>query len=603
MSRLRFNKPFILGSAILITTIVLVIFFAWPFKHVIINESAGFENSNVKRLLKTVDSTYWENPQQSLDSIQLLISLSTKINDNEALAMGLYYKAACYIILERYDSAFIACHKALRFAENQKNERVIGKMKIVLANYYLAKNEFKEANICLMEALSIFEKKGTKKDIANVYNGFGLLYYDLKESDKSIEYYKRVLSISSESDKKRQESVAYMNISNCYRNKQDFKLTRYYLSKALAGFHQLNDSVFIMMCNLNLGIVSIDQGDKQNGLNYYFKVMDFCKRKNKKVLLGHTLFNIANVYYENNNLVLASKYFKESIKVYRSISNRTGEKNVLLLLSMIEQKNNNWKQAYKYYDHYVNLKDSIVNADLLMNINDLQWKYDFQKKENETITIRKKFELKKKETIFLIISFTFLIVVALLLLVIIRLANKNLKKSDRLKELQISYLHEQMAADVKINNLEKLKLKAEIEAKNKELTTSSLQLITKNEILVNVSDIAESFYKKQAFNHECYSKLRSVLQENLNQERDWKHFKRLFEDIHKDFFKNIKLQCPDITENELRLCAYLKINLQNKEIAKLLNVTPDSLKTLRYRIRKKFNLEKETVLEEHIRKM
>ena len=104
-------------------------------------------------------------------------------------------------------------------------------------------------------------------------------------------------------------------------------------------------------------------------------------------------------------------------------------------------------------------------------------------------------------------------------------------------------------------------------------------------------------------NDDCYARLKSVLKEHLNQERDWEYFKRLFEEVHKDFFKIIKQGCPEITESELRLCAYLKINLQNKEIAKLLNVTPDSLKTLRYRIRKKFNLEKDAVLEDYIRQL
>ncbi|HNX79684.1 MAG TPA: tetratricopeptide repeat protein, partial [Prolixibacteraceae bacterium] len=530
-----------------------------------------------------------------------LIDLSRKINDMNALAMAFYYKAACSIILERYDSAFIICHHALKFAENQKNELVTGKMKNVLANYYLAKNEFNDANKCLMEAFALFEKHGTKKDMANVLNGFGLLYYDLKEPDKAIGYYNRVIGISKEPDKKRQESVAYLNISNCYLNKQDYRRTLEYLNKALAGFHALNDSGFIMMCNMNLGIVSINQGDTVKGLGYYFKVMEFSKRMKKKILLGHTLFNIANVYFANNNLVMAGKYFMESIKVYRSISNKNGEKNVLLELSKIEQRNNNWKQAFAYYDHYINLKDSILNTDLLKNINDLQWKYDFQKKETETAIIRKKFELKQRETVILIISFTFFIVVVLLFGAVIRLANKNLKKSDKLKELQIIHLQEKMAADEKINELEKLRLKAEIEAKDKELTTSSLQLITKNEILTHISDIAENYYKNKAVNEECYIKLKSVLKENLDQERNWEHFKRLFEEVHKDFFKKLKITCPEISENEMRLCAYLKINLQNKEIAKILNVTPDSLKTLRCRIRKKLYLEKETILEEYIR--
>jgi len=601
MSSSGYKKTIVFGGVILIIVVLLIITFVWHDNHIAEKSKYGVETANINILLKTIDSTYWRSPQQSLILINQLINLSEKINDKEALSMALYYKAVCYNILAQYDSAFILCQYALKFAENQNNEFVIGKLKNVLANYYLIKNEYTLANKCLMEALAIFEKLGRKKDIANVLNGFGLLYYELNQPDKAIGYYTRMIELSIESGNIRQKSVVNLNISNCYLSKNDYNMTLFFLHKALTGFQALKDSIHIMSCNMNLGIVYIEQGNIEKGLNYYFKVMEYSKRLKQKLLFGNTLFNIGNVYYENSNLVLARKYFMESLNEYRSIENKNGERNVLLELSKIEQRHNNWKQSHIYYIRYINIKDSIINSDLLKNIADLQWKYDFQKKENETTLILKKYEVKKKETVILVISFAFFIVVVLLVGALVRLAHNNLKKSNKLKEIEINHLQEKIAKDDKINKLEKLKLKAEIEAKNKELTTSSLQLITKNDILTNISGITENFYMNKAVSEECYVKLKRVLKENLDQERDWGHFKRLFEEVHKDFFKKIKLTCPEITENELRLCAYLKINLQNKEIAKLLNITSESLKTLRYRIRKKFGLEKEAILEEYIR--
>lgn len=603
MSSRWYRKPLVIGGFILIIIVLSLVPFFLQRTVVGKKNILSAESLSIKRLLKNLDSTYWVNPHHSLQKVNSLIRIAEIVHDDSSLAMGHYYKAACFILLERYDSAFILCHTALRFAEDHKNELVVGKMKTVLANYYLAKNEFNEANKYLLEALVIFEKLGTKKDIANVLNGFGLLYYDLRQPDKAIGYYTQVLNLSKEPDKKRQESVAFLNISNCFLNKQEYDSTLFYLNKAAAGFRSLRDSAFIMMCTMNRGIVSITKGEKDQGLEYYFKVMDYSRRMQKKMLLGHTLFNIATVYYDNHNMDSATSYFMESMSVYRSIPNRNGEKNVLQQLAKIEQSKNNWKQAYTYYDRYINIKDSILNADLLKNINDLQWKHDFQKKEDENTEIKRKFEVKKRETIVLIITLTLVIIVVVLFGALIRLANKNLKKSGKLKELQIKHLQEQMAVHEKINTLEKLRLQAEIEAKNKELTSSSLQLINKNDILNNISNLTENFYKKKAVNDEYYKRLKSFLKENLDQERDWEHFKRLFEEVHTDFFKKLKQSCPEISENEMRLCAYLKINLQNKEIAKILNVTPDSLKTLRYRIRKKLNLEKDAVLEDYIREI
>ncbi len=574
-------KPLLIaGSLVLIAATAVLLW--WPGKQHR-GEERPNSNARISGLLENLDRSYWENPTGSLDSVNLLMELSNKTGNNQAVAMALYYKAACFVILERYDSAYFLCRQALAFAEEQNNDRVTGKMKIVLANYHIAKNEFDEAGKFLMEALVILENHGTNKDVANALNGLGLLYYDLKESDKAIGYYKKVLLRSKQPAEKRQESVALMNISNCYRLKQNFDSTLLYLNKALAGFRMLNDSAFIMMCQMNMGIVAVDRGEKEKGLGYYFRVMQFARRMDKKALLGHTLFNIASVYNSDNNTTSAKKYFLQSIQVYRSISNRDGEKNVLLELSKIEQQSNNWQTAFSYYTQYISIRDSVISAGLLKNIYDLQWKYDFQKKETEMLAIREKYELKQRETIILIISLSSFALVALLFVALIRLRNKNLKKADKLKQLQIAHLNEK------------------IEAKNRELTTSSLQLITKNEILSTVSGIADTYLKKNGLSEECYARLMSTLKENLVQEKDWQHFKRLFEDVHKDFFTSIKHHYPEITESELRICAYLKINLQNKEIAKLLNVTPDSLKTIRSRIRKKLNLPKEAILEDYIR--
>lgn len=588
------------------TTLVVVAIFAFVYlrsQNDVEKQLTASSSSKTEALLKTIDSLYWENPDHCLKYINDLLSIAGKTSNYNAMALGLYYKSACFVIKERYDSAYIMCHLTLKFANEHNNELVSGKIKVVLANYHIAKNELNEANKYLIEAIPDFEKSGTSKDMANLFNGFGLLYYNLKEPDKAIEYYYKVIALSKEVDKKRQKLVAYLNISNCYRNKLDHKMTLYYLDKALKGFREINDSAFIMMCTLNLGIIHIDRGDKEKGLNYYTKVMDYSRRNDKKLLLGHTLFNIASVYYQSKLFNVAEKYFNESMDVYRSVSSKDGEKNVLHELSSIAKIKNNWKQAYEYYDRYIIIRDSIMNAGLLQDINELRWNYDFQKKENETAIIKKKIEVKHREMLLVIISFTFITVFILLFALLIRLKNKNLRKSDHLNQLQILYLQGQMAADHKINELERLRLKGEIEAKSKELATSSMQLLSKNEILESISTVTENYYKKKSIDSECYIKLKRIFKENLDQQKDWEHFKRLFEEVHTDFFKNLKTVCPKISESELRLCAYLKINLHNKEISKILNIAPDSLKTVRYRIRKKLGLNKDDSLEEYIRNL
>lgn len=323
---------------------------------------------------------------------------------------------------------------------------------------------------------------------------------------------------------------------------------------------------------------------------------------NKKLLYGNTLLDIG-IYYSDKEPILAKQYLRMSLAEYHSIGNKTGESHSYMELSKIERKENHWKQAFEYFQLYCAINDSIVNNNLVRKISDIQAKYNFQKKENERIAFQKKYEVKKKETEILILSFITVLLVIIVIAALVKIAYDSLKKSNALKALQIVNLQDKILADERIAVLEKLRLRTEIDGKNKELTTSALQLITKNDILTKILSNAKLFYSKNAINEDYFSGLKNILKENSNQEKDWQHLKKIFEEVHHDFFRKIKQVCPELSENELRICAYLKINFQNKEIAKLLNITPESLKTLRHRIRKKLTLDKDEILEEFIRSL
>jgi len=91
-----------------------------------------------------------------------------------------------------------------------------------------------------------------------------------------------------------------------------------------------------------------------------------------------------------------------------------------------------------------------------------------------------------------------------------------------------------------------------------------------------------------------------IIDKNLNNTDDWKFFQEAFNNADKDFLKKIKSKHPDLTPNDLRLCAYLRLNLSSKEIAPLLNISPRSVEVKRYRLRKKMNLDHDYSLTNYI---
>jgi len=92
----------------------------------------------------------------------------------------------------------------------------------------------------------------------------------------------------------------------------------------------------------------------------------------------------------------------------------------------------------------------------------------------------------------------------------------------------------------------------------------------------------------------------TTITKNISEEDNWKIFKEAFDSTDKDFLKKVKAAHASLTPNDLRLCAYLRLNLSSKEIAPLLNISVRSVEIKRYRLRKKMDLPHETGLVEYI---
>ncbi|MFC4720884.1 triple tyrosine motif-containing protein [Geojedonia litorea] len=147
-----------------------------------------------------------------------------------------------------------------------------------------------------------------------------------------------------------------------------------------------------------------------------------------------------------------------------------------------------------------------------------------------------------------------------------------------------------------LTRFENEKLQQDIESKNRELAISTMSLIKKNEFLNSL----KTELKAKNSTGKGLSSVIKIIDRNLNNTDDWNLFQEAFNNADKDFLKKIKSQHPALTPNDLRLCAYLRLNLSSKEIAPLLNISPRSVEVKRYRLRKKMNLEHDESLTNYI---
>jgi ligand-binding sensor domain-containing protein len=157
-----------------------------------------------------------------------------------------------------------------------------------------------------------------------------------------------------------------------------------------------------------------------------------------------------------------------------------------------------------------------------------------------------------------------------------------------------SLIREKQKTEEEIEVIKREKLESEINHKNQELASSTLHLLQKNQTL-NTIRTKISELQKQMENPKLkkeLSKIFSILRDDFNMDEDWDKFSIHFDQVHQDFIKKLKEKYPNLSTNDHKLCAYLKMNLATKEIAPLLNISVRGVEISRYRLRKKLELDR-----------
>ncbi|QEC76548.1 ligand-binding sensor domain-containing protein [Mucilaginibacter ginsenosidivorax] len=161
---------------------------------------------------------------------------------------------------------------------------------------------------------------------------------------------------------------------------------------------------------------------------------------------------------------------------------------------------------------------------------------------------------------------------------------------------------EAIANEQHIISIKNEQLQADLAGKSRELANSAMNLVYKNELLQKISEeilhLKDSSGKKLA--DDQLRRIQKVIDEGMNDERDWNIFEKSFNEAHENFFKKLKSDHPDLVPNDLKLCAYLRMNMSSKEMASLLNISLRGVEIRRYRLRKKLNLEHDKNLVEFL---
>lgn len=193
----------------------------------------------------------------------------------------------------------------------------------------------------------------------------------------------------------------------------------------------------------------------------------------------------------------------------------------------------------------------------------------------------------------------FLMLAGAILLIIRKQKKQHMKEQERLK-----YLHqlELEHSEREIMKLHNEKLTADVDYKNKELASITMHLVQRGKLLARIREELLQETKDSSNNGTELKRVIRLLTEAEKNDSDWTQFARHFDQIHSNFLSRLKERFPDLSPNDLKLCAYLKMNMTSKEIAQLMSITIKAVEVSRYRLRKKLQIPSEVPLFDYLLK-
>ncbi|KOY86120.1 hypothetical protein AD998_08145 [bacterium 336/3] len=413
------------------------------------------------------------------------------------------------------------------------------------------------------------------------------LHYRSENYQKALGIWTKVLEIykNNTPSSKRDIIQAYNNLGLVKRATKDFKEAEMYFQKSMQEAIYRKDSVWIAIIKGNMGISYIKQENYEKAIPYLEEDIIHCIKSlelgNASISLGY----LGDTYFSLNQIDKAKIYYDSSLSLIRDRRYWTIRSQPQMEMEIKEraykglaeiyEKQQKSSEAYQYLKLYLQVRDSLLLIRTKNNVAFLQAQHEFDK-------IQKQKESQiKEQRLWIALEALSIIGFLIFALIVYRLYRlQNIKKKLQLENIQLSQ---------KAEKERNARLQEELALADRNLTIKALQLHEKNEALM---DIRHELEKEDKLG----KKVDKIIDNTIKLEEDWEDFKKHFEEVHPQFFKHLQNHYNKLSQNDLKHCAYIRLGLDNKQIAHLMNVSTDSLKVSRTRLRKKLELPMETDL-------
>ncbi|PNW26944.1 hypothetical protein BKP44_15200 [Formosa algae] len=486
----------------------------------------------------------------------------------------------------------------------------------------------------LTEVRTVAEENRWYKQHFLALNNIGTNYYSMLDYGEALDYYLEAYTIALKHLNESEEMTVLNNIAILYSKEGDDERAEEYFYKAYVLAKEHNDQTKIGLYAINLGIVSNEMNKLDLAVTYLEEAKVLLKPNPTFSILADVA--LAENQYQRGDLNSSEHLAKIIIPVLENNGYTDEKVSMFLLLSRIANEKEDRSSAVSYanaaldvaitpdlkisvynqlatiyktqglIDQAVTSKDSIIALTETLNQIKNGRVFEANKVKFEIADYRRELQQSRerqtaeRKRLYTLLGFCTLLII----LISWALRNSFIKNKQRKvihdrsqeiialalekKKSDNLVLEKQLHAKEAFLLLEQEKLKNEIETRNQKLAAKALQTSSRNELLKEVinSLSSQSEISRNVFISKKIKELKSL----LKNDNEWESFLKHFEEVNHNFIHALKKRHPELTANDIRYISYLYMDLTNKEISSLFNITPVASRKRKERISAKMGL-------------
>ena len=453
-------------------------------------------------------------------------------------------------------------------------------------NLARAEGNNEDAIRLFMKAAELLQQSDNGHELAIVYDNIGMLHLSMGNHEQAKRYLLDAVKICEIHKMVPELNRVIINLGVIFKEQDSLDQSAVWYKRSIGISRNLRDDFQLARCFMNLANVYMLQRHFQEAERYFDSSLLLCIRDSIRIGIIFNKINLGELYIATNRAASAILTLREAENLLRQTPMPESEAELYRLLSLAYESTGQTTEAFRFFKMHAHIRDSLQNAESKRNILEYEERVKQERAAREIAQLNEEILMNRYRNRTMAIIFILLFFMVLSVAVYLYVRRRYAEQRSRSARAEAE------------------RLRADMDLKNRELTSNAMALSQVNE---KVSAIGQKLRELQpGLDEEASAHLSRLITEidrGVPTVSAMKELDQRFRQLHGDFHRSLLAMYPDLSPAEIRICSFLKLNMTSKDIAHLTHRSIRTVENTRNNIRAKMKLPPDTNLVNHLMKI